>query len=99
MIYLVYRCSYLYGGALESATESREHLIDADTNLTELRDRVNAYFASPEQMRLERGKKHELPAFAMKSESMYSSGGGCAAQSWLEIRHAPTVKVKEELTQ
>jgi hypothetical protein len=88
-VYLAYRCSHLFGGAMDGTTEDREHLVDADADQHALVRRVNAHFATPEQMRFERGIKHEIPAFAMKSERQFGGGGGCSTYSWLEIREAP----------
>jgi len=89
-IYLAYRCSYLYGGAFEDgASERREHLIDADTDAIALTRRVNQFFAQPEIIQQERGNKLEIPAFAMRSNSVHGSGGGCFYNAHLEIRVAP----------
>lgn len=91
-LWLAYRHSYMYGGALEGSSETREELLDADTDPVRLTRRVNAHFALPETIRAERGRKHIIPDLALKSPSLAAYGGGAHSDVWLEIRQAPTLK-------
>jgi hypothetical protein len=93
--YLAYRVSHRWGGALEEHSEDREHIIDADVDANVLRERVNAYFATPQTMRFERGNRHEIPAFAMISKPLFGSGGGCNYNAHIEIREAPMLPTKQ----
>ena len=91
MIYLAYRVSthHHYG---ESASETHEHLIDADADQFALIERVNAHFALPSTISSERGTRHEIPAFAMHSKPTYTpGGGGTDYTARIEIRAAPTL--------
>ena len=91
MIYLAYRVSthHHYGDA---ASETHEHLIDADTNQFVLIKRINAHFALPSTINSERGTRHEIPAFAMQSKPTYMpGGGGTDYTARIEIREAPTL--------
>ena len=90
-IWLAYRCSHRYGGALEGATEDHEQLIDADSDAHRLRRRVNLHFALPSVIDFERGNRFEIPAFALKTERMHGGGGGCSYYAWIELREAPRV--------
>ena len=91
MIYLAYRVSthHHYG---ESASETREDLIDADADLFALVKRVNEHFALPGTITSERGTKHEIQAGMRKSSPTYMvGGGGTDYTANIEIREAPTL--------
>lgn len=91
MIYLAYRVSthYHYG---ESASETHEHLIDADVDLVALTKRINEHFALPSTIRGERGTKHEIPNSSMHSVPTYMpGGGGTDYTAHIEIRESPTL--------
>ena len=91
MIYLAYRVSthHHYG---EAASETHEHLIDADADQFALIKRVNEHFALPSTIQFERGTKHEIPAFAMHSKPTYMpGGGGTDYTARIELRRAPTL--------
>ena len=92
--FLAYRCSIrsYYDGEPQT---SHEDLIDADTDANRLRERVNKHYALPQIIHFERNKKLEIPPFALKSERIHGSGGGCDYAAWLEIRQAPTVTTEE----
>lgn len=93
-IFLAYRRSHLYGGAFEDGqSEHRHQLLDADTDAIELTRRVNAHYAHPETIRQERGNKLVIPAFAMRSNTVHGSGGGCDYSAHIEIVEAPRLKV------
>ena len=92
-IWLAYRKSYQYGGALEGETRSVEHLLDADSDPHVLIQRVNAYCALPESIRMERGHQFVIEPFATESAKHSSGGGGCFYDAKYVIVQAPTLKV------
>lgn len=86
-IWLAYRVSFQYGGAYEDGeTRTVETLLDADTNVILLTRRLNAYFADPKIVQYERGNKIVIPAFALKSNTVHGSGGGCSYNAHVELR-------------
>lgn len=90
-VWLAYRASRQYGGALEDTTRIVECLLDADCNQFELIKRANAHFALPETIRSERGNKLEIKPFRLESEVVHGGGGGCFYDAKLVIRPAPTL--------
>lgn len=76
------------GGSSTSTT-----LIDADTDLDRLRERVNAYFAQPKIIDFYRRNKYVIPEGEMRSNTGYGSGGGCGSQHTMELRELPTLKL------
>lgn len=90
-VFVAYRVStrHYYDG---ERSETFEHLIDADTSAHVLTQRVNAHYAKDEMIRQERGNKMMIPAFAMQSNTVHGSGGGCDYDAHLEIRVAPRLK-------
>lgn len=92
MIYLAYRVSthHHYG---ESDSETREHIIDADSDVDALVKRVNAHFALPSTISGERGTQHEIPVPGRHSVPVYKvGGGGTDYTAHIEIREAPTLE-------
>lgn len=72
-----------------------ETLLDADTDLDELRRRVNAYMALPKQVDYYRGKQ-EIPDGAMESRHYNNCGGGCYYSNWLSIKEVKPLIVPRE---
>lgn len=91
-LWVAYRHSYMYGDALGDSSETRSEMLDADTDAVRLTRRVNAHFALPETINMERGRKHVIPDLALASPRLSARGGGAHSDVWLEIRQAPTLK-------
>lgn len=92
IIWLAYRRSCQYGGALENETRNVEHLLDADSNPHALIQRVNDYCALPESIRMERGHQFVIEPFAMETAKHSSGGGGCFYDAKYVIVQAPTLE-------
>lgn len=90
-VWLAYRVSYQYSGALEDTTRTVERLLDADSEQFALIQRVNAYFARPETIRGERAIL-EIEPFRTESETVHGGGGGCFYDAKLVIRPAPRLE-------
>lgn len=84
--WLAYRVSHLSG---DGHSETREHLLDADTDPNVLRERVNSHFALPKILRSERNDLMQIPAFARSSPEFQGQGGGAWYRKHIELREAP----------
>lgn len=72
--------------------DHHEHIIDADTDIDALRDRVNAYYAKPDVMQYQRGQKLVIPAGEATSNVFRSNGGGCDYSMYIILRRAPSLR-------
>jgi hypothetical protein len=74
--------------------EGRESksVLDADTDVDVLRQRVNAYMATPEMVNYNRRVKQEITEGKMRSETYIGSGGGCWYEAWLSIVEVKPLK-------
>lgn len=78
MLYIAYThmCSEFQNG---------KTVLDGDTDLDALRDRVNLYMSSPKMVNYNRGVKHCIPDGETRSPTYRGSGGGCFYSTWLTI--------------
>lgn len=88
MIYIAY-------DHISSEGPNGKSVLDADSDLDTLRNRVNDYMASPKMMNFNRGNKYEIPAGEMQSKTYYGSGGGCGYSAWITIEEVKPLMVEK----
>lgn len=72
-----------------------ENIIDADVDISTLRNRFNQYISSPKQ----RGRYKVLIVIgndSLESNRWYNDGGGCLASGYYEIREIPKLGVTND---
>jgi len=59
-------------------------VLDADIDPNVLRERVNAYMATPEMVNYNR-RKYQIREDSMRSDVYEDNGGGCLYRAWITI--------------
>lgn len=73
--------------------ENWKIVIDVDTDIDRLRERVNAYFMSRKHYYRDRPPLFQS-ADALKSTEYYSDGGGCGHSEHVILREFPPLETK-----
>lgn len=77
----------------EGGYETWKNIIDVDTDIDRLRERVNAYFTARKQY-----YKNKPPLFtsagALTSTEYFSDGGGCGHREHVVLREFPALEAK-----
>ena len=90
IIYMAYACMHRdYYEEDNLPGSDSEYVVDVDTDKDALRERLNAHYATDEQVRGHRGTALFIAPNAYRSNTWHNSGGGCFASGYIEIRQAP----------